>query len=57
MVPFLGHHVYFFRLEYFEKNFTADYLGFLLPADHNIMDLLQREHPKMDDTMFLENFL
>jgi len=29
------------------RNLTADYLGFLLSADPNITDLLQRERPEI----------
>jgi len=33
-----------YRLEYFENNFTADYLKVSARANPNIGDLIQREH-------------
>jgi len=33
-------------LEYFENNFTAEYLKASVRADPNLGDLVQREHPE-----------
>ena len=35
-----------YRLKFLENNFAAISLTFPLPADSNMTDLLQREHPK-----------
>jgi len=35
------------KLEYFENNFTAEYLKAYARADPNLSYLAQREHPKI----------